>query len=218
MNTLNVYFAGDLFDHKHLIGNALLATYIERASANAYHCLLPQDQEHGSNRRVSIRNQDLKMVIESDVALFNFDGADLDSGTVVEFMVAKQLDIPAVILRTDIRQAGDQVVKGDNWNLMCSNYPRTLALNINGMELYHEVATPDIHERIDAMYRSLSASVVEALDKVQQEPPLSDSAELTNNLYRWCAQYCGGGMEELLEDKQWLDVVLERKRSLGLIR
>ena len=49
----------------------------------------------------------------------------LDSGTVVEFVYAKLLDIPAVILRTDFRGGGDQDTDGDAWNLMVSFYPRT---------------------------------------------------------------------------------------------
>lgn len=218
MDSLNIYFAGDLFDHKHLIGNALLASYIERLSASSYHCSLPQDQEHASNRRVTIRNQDLKAIIESDVGLFNFDGADLDSGTVVEFMVAKQLDIPVVILRTDIRHAGDQDIEGDSWNLMCSNYPRTETISINGMELYQQASGHDIHEKIDSIYSSLSLSVIQALDKVRGAPPLCDSEVLTKNLYQWCTRYCGGGMEELLDDTSWLEGVLDRKRSRGLIK
>ncbi len=217
INSSIVYFGGDLFDHKHLIGNALLASYIELESSNAYSCLLPQDQEHTSNRRVSIRNQDLKAIIESDFGLFNFDGADLDSGTVVEFMVAKQLDIPVVILRTDIRNAGDQDSGGDNWNLMCSSYPRTEIVSVNGMELYQQASGNDIHQKITSIYKSLSLSVIQALDKVRDTPPLCDSAELTGNLYKWCAQYCGGGMEELLEDTSWFEAVLARKRSRGLI-
>jgi len=218
MDSLSVYFAGDLFDHKHLIGNALLADYIERVSSNAYRCLLPQDQEHGTNRRVSIRNQDLKMIMESDVGLFNFDGADLDSGTVVEFMVAKQLDIPVVILRTDIRYAGDQDINGDNWNLMCSNYPRSETISVNAMEIFQQAAQYDLHEKIERIYTSLSLSVVQALDRVRQISPICDSDVLTKNLYEWTTQYCGGGMEELLEDKQWLEGVLNRKRKHGLIK
>ena len=217
MSSLNIYFAGDIFDHKHLIGNALLANYIERMSSNTYRCSLPQDHEQGSNRRASIRNQDLKMLIESDVGLLNFDGADLDSGTVVEFMVAKQLDIPAVVLRTDIRTAGDQVIEGDNWNLMCSNYPRSETICINGMEIYQQAAGHDIHAKIDTIYRSLSFSVIQALNKVREIPPLCDSDVLTTNLYQWCTRYCGGGMEELLEDTRWLEDVLNRKRRHGLI-
>ncbi|MEO5959881.1 MAG: nucleoside 2-deoxyribosyltransferase, partial [Opitutaceae bacterium] len=55
--------------------------------------------------------------------LFNFDGSDLDSGTIVEFMLAKFADIPAVLLRTDIRSAGDS--RAVPWNLMASFFPRT---------------------------------------------------------------------------------------------
>lgn len=218
MDSLNIYFAGDLFDHKQLIGNALLAHYIERMSSNSYRCLLPQDQEHPSNRLVSIRNHDIKSVIESDLGLFNFDGADLDSGTVVEFMIAKQLDIPVVIIRTDIRHAGDQAAGGDNWNLMCSNYPRTETLEINGMELYQQAAGENIHEKIETIYSSLSSSIIQALDKVREIPPVGDSKALTENLYQWCTQYCGGGMEDLLEDPSWLEGVLNRKRRRGLIK
>ena len=86
---LQIYFAGDIFDHKDLVGNALLARFIERASDKRYRCVLPQNLEQSSNRAVSIRNQDLLQVMTCDVALFNFDGDDLDSGTVVEFMLAK---------------------------------------------------------------------------------------------------------------------------------
>ena len=118
-----IYFAGELFDHKHLIGNALLAAHIERLSNGRYRCVLPQDLEQTDSRAVDIRNQDLIGVATCDMALFNFDGSDLDSGTVVEFVYAKLLDIPAVILRTDFRGGGDQDTDGDAWNLMASFYP-----------------------------------------------------------------------------------------------
>jgi len=158
------------------------------------------------------------MLIESDLSLFNFDGADLDSGTVVEFMVAKQLDIPAVILRTDFRSAGDQEKQGDNWNLMCSGYPRTETISLNSMEIYQQAEGDDIHAKIDSIYRTLSSSVIQALNKVREQAPIGDSEVLTENLYRWCTQYCGGGMEELLDDKHWLEDILNRKRKNGLIK
>ena len=72
------------------------------------------------------------------MALFNFDGSDLDSGTVVEFVYAKLLDIPAVILRTDFRGGGDQDTDGDAWNLMASFYPRTRNVTLNAMAWYQE--------------------------------------------------------------------------------
>ena len=136
--TFSVYFAGDLFDHKHLIGNALLAEAIERHSDGRYTCVTPQDLEQSTGRAADIRNQDLKQVMACDLGLFNFDGADLDSGTVVEFMMAKFLDIPAVVLRSDFRSSGDQDKDGDDWNLMCSFYPRVRQVRFNAMAWYQE--------------------------------------------------------------------------------
>ena len=215
--SFSIYFAGDLFDHKNLIGNALLANYIEKHSSGLYHCALPQDFEQSVSRRVSIRNQDLQMVMESDLALFNFDGADLDSGTVVEFMLAKQLDIPAVLLRTDFRHAGDQNADGDSWNLMCSNYPRTETVRVNGMTHYQQARTDSLDQTIDSIYSALAETVIEALDKARNQPPISDDMLIAEQ-YRWTTRYCGAGMEDLLDDPQWLQQLLDSKRNKGLIR
>ena len=143
MTTFTVYFAGDLFDHKHLAGNAILAEAIDRRSAGRYACVVPQDLEQATARMVDIRNQDLKQVMACDLALFNFDGTDLDSGTVVEFMMAKMLDIPSVLLRSDFRASGDQEREGDDWNLMCSFYPRSKKVQFNAMAWYQEARKAD---------------------------------------------------------------------------
>lgn len=217
-DSFSIYFAGDIFDHKHLVGNALLASYIDRLSDGKYHCALPQDHEQSANRRVTIRNQDLRMVIESDLGLFNFDGADLDSGTVVEFMIAKQLDIPSVLFRSDFRHAGDQNAEGDNWNLMCSNYPRTETVRVNGMEVYQQAEGDDLSQRLESLYTSLARQLISALDTARAQPPIADSAQLMADLYRWTMHSCGGGMEALLDDPQWLEEVLAGKRNKGLIR
>src|SRR3954471_3430567 len=118
-----VYFAGELFSLKHLIGNAWLAEAIYEKSHGKYRCLLPQDLIPPGRTGRSIRDQDLRALIACDLALFNYDGPDLDSGTVVEFMYAKFADIPSVLLRSDIRNAGD--FRNEPWNLMSSYYPRT---------------------------------------------------------------------------------------------
>jgi len=119
------YFAGELFSQKHLIGNALLAQSIYETSEHKYLPILPQDLEFRDVTPKAIRDQDLLSLIQCDLALFHFDGPELDSGTVVEFMFAKFADIPSVILRTDFREGGDQSGVGEPWNLMCSFYPRT---------------------------------------------------------------------------------------------
>ena len=122
----SVYFGGELFDIKHLLGNAYMAEAIYEKSHGKFLCHLPQDFElRGLNPHV-IRDQDIIALFEADLAIFNFDGTELDSGTVVEFMLAKFADIPTVILRTDLRAAGDQgSARHDPWNLMASFYPRT---------------------------------------------------------------------------------------------
>ena len=73
----------------------------------------PQDLEQRDIEPMGIRDQDLKAVMECDLALFNFDGSELPPGAVIEYMYAKMLDIPAVILRTDFRHGGDQSPDAD---------------------------------------------------------------------------------------------------------
>ena len=110
-----VYFASELFTLKHLIGNAYLAEAIYEKSQGRYLCELPQDFEPRGTTARAVRDQDIKALMACDLALFNFDGTELDSGTVVEFMFAKFADIPCVILRSDLRKAGDgndPVLKG----------------------------------------------------------------------------------------------------------
>ena len=93
-NEYQIYFAGDLFDHKDLIGNTLITEYLEKASGGKYISQLPQDINPGGSSPEEIRNTNLLKLMECDVALFNFDGNELDSGSVVEFMFAKFVDIP----------------------------------------------------------------------------------------------------------------------------
>ena len=106
--TYTVYLGGELFSLKHLVGNAWLAEAIYEKSHGRFRCLLPQDffQLRGRSGR-AIRDYNLRALVACDLALLNFDGSDLDSGTVVEFMYAKFADVPSVLLRTDIRNAGD---------------------------------------------------------------------------------------------------------------
>ncbi|HEX3443327.1 MAG TPA: nucleoside 2-deoxyribosyltransferase, partial [Chthoniobacterales bacterium] len=92
----SIYFAGELFTAKHLIGNSGLAAAIERQSAREFVGRLPQALEQRSISAQQIRDQDLETLIECDLAIFNFDGTEIDSGTVAEFMVAKFADIPSL--------------------------------------------------------------------------------------------------------------------------
>lgn len=138
-----VYFAGPLFTHSELISNKLIADVLSKRSYKnlngndvAIHVHLPQDAEYPDMRGNTIKNQNYFDIMTSDLAIFNFNGTELDSGTVAEFMFAKSLDIPSVLFRTDFRKAGDQ--EEDPWNLMVSGFPRTKGLVINAMSLFKE--------------------------------------------------------------------------------
>lgn len=195
----DIYFAGELFDHKHLIGNAMLAARIERLSAGRYRCRLPQDMEQTGAGAMDIRDQDLAAVAACDLALFNFDGPDLDSGTVVEFIYAKALDIPAALLRTDFRGGGDQQSESDAWNLMASFYPRARSVAIDAMAWYQEERRRDPASSADAALdrycARIAAAAIDALDSARAEPPLlSGSPEDIERIYRWALQFPGGGL------------------------
>lgn len=194
---LTVYFAGDLWTHKDLMGNALLACGIDAASGGRYECLLPQDLEEPINRSVDIRNFDLKHVMTCDLAIFNFDGANLDAGTVVEFIYAKMIDIPCVILRTDFRAAGEGGEDQDPWNLMAVGWPRTKVLKLHGMAEYQMARRSQLLATISELYRKMAELVVQALDVVRDEAPLVASRRLMEQVYSWAVLCPGAGYEKL---------------------
>ncbi|MCA9983867.1 MAG: nucleoside 2-deoxyribosyltransferase [Anaerolineales bacterium] len=215
----SIYFAGDLFDHKHLIGNTILADYIERLSDGRYQCYVPQDFEQPTHRGVDIRNVDLKAVMSCDFGLFNFDGADLDSGTVVEFMMAKFLDIPSVILRSDFRSSGDG--ERGNWNLMADYYSRTEVVEVHSLLWYKELRGEKerVEELIEAYYTRMAAQVIAALDKVGQTAPVENNfPNQTEAVFHWSLQFPGSGFAELCAaEPDYIGKLLARKRAKGLL-
>jgi nucleoside 2-deoxyribosyltransferase len=172
--SLSVYFAGALFNSKDLLGNQVLAEAIEKASMGRYECRLPQDIEVRVLTPQNIRDTDLKEVLSADLAIFNYDGTELDSGTVVEYLFAKFADIPAVILRTDFRKGGDQ--EENPWNLMSSFFPRTEVVLIDSMALYKQDPSNMIPE--------IARQVVAAMDEVVTKSALMPT-EISEAIYRW---------------------------------
>ncbi|MEM1059387.1 MAG: nucleoside 2-deoxyribosyltransferase [Verrucomicrobiota bacterium] len=160
-----VYFAGELFKAQDLIGNTLLAEAIAEASEGRYACVLPQDLEVDRPRSQAIRDADLRALLECDLALFHFDGTELDAGTVTEYLVAKFADLPAVLLRTDLRRAGDS--DRDPWNLMLGHWPRTRKLVVPALGLY-AASGRDPRQ----MAKRLARRVVTALDHAAAAKPV----------------------------------------------
>ncbi len=186
----SVYFAGDLFNHKDLTGNMLLAEAIEKESSGRYICVLPQNLEQSTSRSIDIRNNDLSKIVTADFILVNFDGTELDSGTVIE---------------------GDQE-RGDPWNLMCSGYPRTRKLTLNAMAWYQEAwgASGGTAAVLERFYSKLSKSIIAEFDLVFKEPSLIDNKQMLRNVYEWALRFPGNGFSDLFT-KQELETLLEEK-------
>jgi nucleoside 2-deoxyribosyltransferase len=171
------YFGGELFSLKHLLGNVALAQAIRRVSDGKYEAVLPQDLEVTKKRGKAIRDVDILTLLSSDLALFHFDGTELDSGTVSEFMLAKFADIPSVILRTDFRKAGDS--PHDPWNLMLSDYPRTEKVILNSMDVYTAARSTvtggdnEVTQKATAQFvlDGVASRIVESFNKVLSSPP-----------------------------------------------
>ena len=215
-----VYFAGPLFDHKILQGNALLASHIESESDGRYRCVLPQNLEQRGVSSVEIRDQNLRALMECDLALFNFDGSDLDSGTVAEYMYAKTLDIPTVVLRTDFRYGGDQEPGGNPWNIMVSFYPRTEVLHVDAMQRYTEALSDgggaqDVSARIQ---RRIACEVIRLLDIVREECPILKGGRANaENTYRWALQLAGGSLTSWAARSSYVRGVVDRKIEQGIL-
>ncbi len=229
-NAYTVYFASELFSAKHIIGNAYLAEAIYEKSHGKYLCVLPQNLEQRLTTPRAIRDADIRALLQCDLGLFNYDGTELDSGTVVEFMLAKFADIPAVILRSDFRQSGDQK-RGDPWNLMTSFYPRTANVIIDSLGTYKSsrqrsqtmrqldevVRLVAQHSTADAqaMCDHIAAACVRALDRVLASEPVMPK-HLREEVYNWLplmpglrgnAKEMRKEFEQLLESKVRRDLL-----------
>ena len=215
--TRKVYFAGDLFDAKDLIGNALLAEAVEMEAGGRYEIVLPQDAESAGPARSAqgIRDTDFALLFQCDMLAACFDGADPDSGTVAEFCFAKAADIPAVLIRTDFRQGGDRSLPdGDPWNLMCSHYPRTEVVALNALRTYCQCREGRGRaEALTEFRRLLAQEVVRALDAVAAQPSWLKCAELPGH-YRKLFRSIGGTLAERLAPL--LPELLKHKAASGL--
>ncbi len=182
MQSKTVYLAGSLFDYKALAGNVLLADAIEQVSEGQYSCLLPQDLEQ-AERAKRVRDSDLAAIAACDAIVCLLDGTELDSGTVVEKMVALMLVIPCVVVRTDFRKAGDggdfsnEGYLGDEaaryFNLMVAYYPHTELVLAHAMADYKTaLQTADGQgersnrlQAIMMIHKQLADRIVTALDQ-----------------------------------------------------
>jgi nucleoside 2-deoxyribosyltransferase len=208
-----VYFAGELFSLKHLVGNAALAEAIANLSNRNFTCVLPQTLEEREMSAQDIRDKDISTLIGCDLALFNFDGPELDSGTVPEFMFAKFADIPSLLLRTDFRRAGDQAE--DPWNLMMSFYPRTRTLCLNSMEIYKRARNKGTNpmKAGENLVEEVAEAVVTELEILSKLAPTIPN-ELSEAVFRWLGKMPGFNSPE---NGEKVMAALERKKANRLL-
>ena len=228
--TYTFYFGGELFSGKHLLGNAVLAEAVFNRSKGVYRAVLPQNLEQRDTTPHAIRDQDIRALLACDLGLFHYDGPELDSGTVVEFMFAKFADIPSVLVRTDFRNGGDQAGVGDPWNLMSSYFPRTTNVVLDAMSLYQQglaAVSSENSGREDALenHRSGSAgqtmigriadAIIKAFNQMVVLPPVMPSAS-QETIYQWLALMPGfkAGSEAILGEVEELRA---RKQAKGLL-
>ena len=224
--SLNVFFGGELFNLKHIIGNAYLAEAIYEKSHGRYLCALPQDFDPRGTAARTIRDHNIRSLVGCDLALFNFDGPDLDSGTVAEFMFAKFADIPSVVLRSDRRGAGGRSLQ---WNLMLNYFPRTVVVTLDGLAAYKAILRKrqrkieevirlaGQHSSADAqrMCDEVAAAVVRALDRVRETEPVMPR-HLREEVYNWIPMMPGlRGKEKPL--RREFEHHLERKVQRDLL-
>ena len=228
--TYTFYFGGELFSGKHLLGNAVLAETIFERSQGRYRAVLPQNLEQRDTTPHAIRDQDLRALLACDLGLFHYDGPELDSGTVVEFMFAKFADIPAVLVRSDFRNGGDQAGVGDPWNLMSSYFPRTTNVVLDAMALYQKGLAAQLPVAAGAtntlennrsgkagqsMVEQTADAIIHAFDKVVALPPVLPTT-LREEVYHWLALMPGfktGGEKQVAE---WL-ALCASKQAKGLL-
>lgn len=200
-DSITIYLAGELFNHKDLMGNRLLVRKIAELTQNKYQFILPQDVTRDNPNGFSIKEADIFQLLQSQAVLFNFDGPDIDSGTVSEFMIAVFLGIPSVLLRTDIRSGGDDI-EGDPWNLMCSGYWGTRSLIMNSMAIYQEIWRQNNDESlaVHRFYDAIAKPVIDRFEDLFSESPRFLNQEEVFRIYRHFIRTCGGNLEKAFSD------------------
>ncbi len=231
----HIYTAGGLFTHDELATNVALKEALWRQSGGKFLLHLPQskgdEQVEGEDLALTIRNIDLLHVLRADLLLARFDGLELDAGTVAEFMLAKWLGKPTVILRGDSRRmAGHDL--DDPYNLMVRNWPRTVQVHIASLTAYVDrflaaqkqngVGEADVEALLKAELaaareglENMAAQVLTALEAALAMPspyPEEDRARV----YHLARLAPGGGFDKLLTEGE-LAAILASLREQGTL-
>ncbi len=230
----SVYAAGGLFTQHELATNVLIKEAVWRLSDGQFQLVLPQSREMRALNRPDVeahlRNVDLMEVVKADIVMARFDGLELDSGTVVEFTVAKSLGKPTVVLRCDFRRLYGEGLS-EPYNLMVKSWPRTVEVHIdsylaNAALLAKELEAPGASGAFQATMKAELNAVQEGVDEIAKKvidgleaviamkspyPP-----EYQEIVYKALRYSVGSGFDQLLTENE-LDEIIGRLRTNGTL-
>ncbi len=229
-----VYSAGGLFTQDELATNVMIKEAVWRLSSGKFLLFLPQSREiqelDRSNLEPFIRNTDLLEVVKADILLVRFDGLELDSGTVVEYMLAKFLGKPAVILRSDFRTVTFLPECGP-YNSMVKNWPRSVDIHLHSYgtwaELFAEARKSlGSRETLQGFMKAELGTLQQSVDEVAQQVIVALDAvikmespyppEYRELVYQASRYTPGNGFDELLTVSE-LDEIIQRLRENGTL-
>jgi nucleoside 2-deoxyribosyltransferase len=229
-----IYAAGGLFNQHELATNVWIKEAVSRLSGGRFQLFLPQSRElrdlDRPDVKAYIRNDDLVHVVKADILLARFDGLDLDSGTVVEYMAAKTLGKPTVIWRTDFRRQSAKSLS-EPYNLMVENWPRTLEIRMDAFVMYTGLLVQErralgegdtfedtmqaelgtVQKCVDEVARKLIDGLEVVLQMESPYPP-----EVQETVYRTFRHSPGSGFDQMLTEEE-LDEIIQRLRRNGTL-
>ena len=229
-----IYSAGGLFTQDELATNVMIKEAVLRLSEGKFQIFLPQSREiqelDQPNIEAFIRNTDLLEVVRADILLARFDGLQLDSGTVVEYMLAKFLGKPTVILRSDFRSAFSLPECGP-YNLMVKNWPRTVDIHLNSYLIWAELFVKEIQgtgdsEPVQRLLQAELGTLQKSVDVVAQQVIAALEAviklkspyppEYQDTVYQASRFSPGNGFDELLTTSELAEII-QRLRKNGTL-
>ena len=231
-----VYAAGGLFNQHELATNVWIKEAVGRLSNGKFQLVLPQSKDLRELDALEeldaayLRNADLLGVVRADMVIARFDGLELDSGTVVEFTMAKCLGKPTVIFRSDFRHLSGTGIE-EPYNLMVKSWPRSVEVHVESLLEYARLLAEErkspgdratveatleaelntLHKMMDDIAEKLIDGLEAVLEMKSPYPP-----EYQEVVYQAARYTPGSGFDRLLTENE-LSQIIQRLRRNGTL-
>jgi nucleoside 2-deoxyribosyltransferase len=232
-HSYRVYAAGGMFTQHELATNVLIKEAVWRLSSGRFQLVLPQSGEVKEISAAYLRNVALLEVVKADIVVARFDGLELDSGTVLEFAMAKVLGKPTVIFRSDYHGLLEAIELPpgmgleEPYNLMVKSWPRTVEVHVASVLRYLglladerkalgdsvtfqamlEAELTTIRKSVDEIAKKLMDGLEAVIGMKSPYPP-----EYHEIVYRALRYSPGSGFDQLLTENE-LDEIVQRLRE-----